>query len=109
VKFYLPLVLLFCIIFLAESGHAQEQISGDSVTYDLFGEGHALMCPFLSPQLIGRIKQEGGRSFIRTSDYHLLFKTSDAGFIPVSRLLDLVQLVGYERKNFTLTYSGLNE
>ena len=101
--------LLFCVTFLYKSGTAQEQISGDSVTYDLFGEGHALMCPFLSPQLISRIKQEGGRSFIRTSDYHLIFKTSDEGFIAVSRVLDMVQLVGYERKNFTLSYSGLNE
>jgi|LakMenEpi03Aug12_release.lakeMendotaPanAssembly.Ray.scaffolds.fasta_scaffold1066144_2 hypothetical protein len=100
---------VFVFLFFGQFSAAQNQILGDSVTYDLFGEGHALMCPFLSPQLISRIKQDGGRSFIRTSDYHILFKTSGSEFIPASRILDIVQMVGYERKNFTLSYSGLNE
>lgn len=84
-------------------------LTSDSVTYDLFGEAHALMCPFLSPQLISKLKLEGAKGFHRTADYHLLFKTDQAGFIPSSRILDLVEKTGYERKKFMISHSILND
>jgi hypothetical protein len=81
----------------------------DSVSYDLFGESHALMCPFLSPQLISKLKSQGGVHFQRTSDYHLLFKTSRSGFISPSLILDMVERTGYERDKFLITHSPLND
>jgi hypothetical protein len=84
-------------------------LSSDSVTYDLFGEAHALMCPFLSPQLIAKLKLDGAKGFLRTPDYHLLFKTNRVGFIPPSRILDLVEKTGYERSKFVITHSVLND
>ncbi len=88
---------------------AYSELSGDSVTYDLFGEAHALMCPFLSPQLIAKLKLEGATGFHRTSDYHLLFKTNQAGFISKSRVLELVEKTGYERNKFVISHSILND
>jgi hypothetical protein len=88
---------------------ANSAVSSDSVTYDLFGEAHALMCPFLSPQLIAKLKLEGAENFHRTSDYHLLFRTNQAGFISDSRILDLVEKTGYERNKFVISHGVLND
>ena len=82
--------------------------SSDSLLYDLFGEAHALMCPFLSPQLQKKIEKEGGRSFIKTSDLHLIFKVPSSSPISTERIMQLVDKTGYESKNFRLTISNDN-
>lgn len=104
-----PVVCIFVCLVCCCHVRAQDQLDTielhDSLVYDLFGEAHALMCPFLSPQLQKRLENEGGRSFIKTKDLHLIFKVAKSNPISQERIMQLVDRTGYESKNFSVVIS----
>lgn len=98
------ILLAYIAVFYYNCGISQQlaSIAPDSLVYDLFGSAHALMCPFLSPKLQNKLEIEGGKSFIKTEDLHLIFKVPADKPISEERVMELVEKIGYEPAKFSL-------
>ncbi len=66
-------------------------------------EAHALMCPFLSPQLMDRLSKKGAQDVRKNESLQLLFTTTKEQELTDETLFKLIDAVGYESKNFTIT------
>jgi hypothetical protein len=72
------------------------------VHYTLSAEAHALMCPFLTPQLMELLSQKGAIDVKRNDQMQLLFYTKKENELSDELIFKLVDQIGYEVKNFSV-------
>ena len=72
------------------------------VQYTLSAEAHALMCPFLSPQLMELLTKKGALDVKRNDQMQLIFYTKKEHEFTDEFIFNLVDQIGYEAKNFSV-------
>jgi hypothetical protein len=92
-------VLVVLFVFLLNNNLNANAPNDSLVSYDVYGEAHMFMCPFLSPKFIAILKSECNCDVTKTPDLVIHVKNG----LPLN--LDLILLkaeeLGYERKNIT--------
>ncbi len=78
-------------------------ISQNRVKYTLYGEAHALMCPFLSPKLMDLLTKKGAEGIFKDQNLLVHFTTTKENELSDEIILKLIDDIGYEPKNFTIT------
>jgi hypothetical protein len=73
------------------------------VKYTLFGEAHALMCPFLSPKLMDLLTKKGAEGIYKDESLLVHFTTSKEKELSDELIFKLIDEIGYEPKNFKIT------
>lgn len=76
--------------------------SQGKVHYTLKADANALMCPFLSPQLMERLAQNGAVEVYKDSLIQLHFSTLKEKEFSDDFILKLVDDTGYQPKLFTI-------
>jgi len=72
------------------------------MNYSISAEAHALMCPFLSPQLMKQLTLKGAENIYKDDQSILHFTTAIDKQILDDTILKLVDNVGYEAKYFKI-------
>lgn len=73
------------------------------VKYTMSAEAHALMCPFLSPQLMNLLTKNGAEGIYKDETLQLHFTTSKEKELTDDTLLKYVDLIGYDPKMFKIS------
>jgi hypothetical protein len=69
-----------------------------NIEYTVTAEANALMCPFLSPQLMDRLAKYGAEDVTKDASLRLHFTTSAEKEMSDELILKLVEDVGYQAK-----------
>ncbi len=91
-------ISIFLFLFITSSIFAQNT----SVKYVLTAEARALMCPFLSPKLIESLEKKGATDVFKDEELKLHFTTNKENELSDEVIFKLIDLVGYEPKNFKI-------
>jgi hypothetical protein len=87
----LPGLILFCC------GSIRAQTPKDSVaTYQITGQAHIFMCPFLSPKFMDALKDACKCEVTKSED--LVIHVVDGVPLDEERILQRAESIGYERK-----------
>ena len=70
--------------------------------YKVTAEVKSLMCPYLSPKFMSLLEKEGAKNMIKHEDYSITFQMDNEKSISEKRILELVDIVGYEPKLFKI-------
>ena len=60
------------------------------------------MCPYLSPKFMNLLEKEGATNMLKHEDYSITFQMENEKLITEKRILELVEIVGYEPKLFKI-------
>lgn len=91
-------IILIAFLFISNFFFSQNK-----VVYTLFGEAHALMCPFLSPKLMDLLTKKGAEGVYKDENLLVHFTTSKVNELSDEFILKLIDDIGYEPRNFTIT------
>ena len=72
------------------------------INYKITAEAKSLMCPYLSPKFMSLLEKEGAKKMLKHEDYSIPFQMDNEKSISEKRILELVDLVGYEPKLFKI-------
>ena len=72
------------------------------INYKVTAEAKSLMCPFLSPKFMSLLEKEGAKKMLKHEDYSITFQMDNEKSISEKRILELVEIVGYEPKLFKI-------
>ena len=72
------------------------------INYKVTAEAKSLMCPYLSPKFMNLLEKEGATNMLKHEDYSITFQMENEKLITEKRLLELVEIVGYEHKLFKI-------
>ena len=72
------------------------------INYKVTAEAKSLMCPFLSPKFMSLLEKEGAKKMLKHEDYSITFQMDNEKSISEKRILELVDIVGYEPKLFKI-------
>jgi hypothetical protein len=98
------LVLFFFSVALStECTFAQEK-----VYYTIKAEANALMCPFLSPQLMEKLTKSGAVDVKKDEKLQLHFWTTKETEFSDEFILKMVEDIGYQSSNFSVERSHEN-
>jgi len=89
-------------LFILSSALGFFTFSQKLVQYTLSSEAHALTCPFLSPQLMELTTKKGALDVKRNDQMQLIFYTKKELEFTDEFILNLVDQIGYEAKNFSI-------
>lgn len=97
----------FKLLFLLVSFSLLSSLSfgQHKVHYTINAEANALMCPFLSPQLMEKLTKKGAENVRKNESLQLLFTTTKEQELSDEALLKLIDDIGYQSKNFTIARS----
>ena len=85
------------LIFVISSSICFSQIN-----YKFTAEAKSLMCPYLSPKFMSLLEKEGAKKMLKHEDYSITFQMDNEKSISEKRILELVDIVGYEPKLFKI-------
>lgn len=85
------------LIFVISSSICFSQIN-----YKVTAEAKSLMCPYLSPKFMSLLEKEGAKKMLKHEDYSITFQMDNEKSISEKRILELVEIVGYEPKLFKI-------
>jgi len=91
-------IILIVTLFITSSYFSQNKVK-----YTLFGEAHALMCPFLSPKLMDLLTKKGAEGIYKDESLLVHFTTSKEKELSDELIFKLIDEIGYEPKNFKIT------
>jgi hypothetical protein len=94
IKLLVPLLFLTLI---NSSVYCQSKVH-----YTISAEAHALMCPFLSPQLMEKLTKKGAEGIVKNEALQLLFTTSKENELSDELILKLVDDIGYQPSTFSI-------
>jgi hypothetical protein len=72
------------------------------VYYTLDAKAKALMCPFLSPQLMNLLTEKGAKDVYKDEDLRLHFHTPRKEEMSDDYILEMVEHIGYDANIFTV-------
>ena len=75
---------------------------GQKTNYTISAEANALMCPFLSPKLMTALENKGAKDMFKTTDLKLTFYCLPNEKISTEKILELVENIGYDPKQFKI-------
>jgi hypothetical protein len=90
-------VVFFTILMASSISFSQNKVN-----YVVSAEAHALMCPFLSPKLMDLLTKKGAEGMIKDDQLQLHFFTQKDKELSDEAILNLVDAIGYEPKNFKI-------
>ena len=90
------------IFFLLLCGLNFYSFGQTKIHYTLSADANALMCPYLSPKLMDLLAKKGATDLIKDEQMQLHFYTTKENEFTEIFILDLVDQIGYEPKNFHL-------
>jgi hypothetical protein len=74
----------------------------NKVRYEVSASANALMCPFLSPQLMDKLSKTGADSLYKDDKLILHFITTKQNEIDDIEINKMVEAVGYQSRNFKI-------
>lgn len=75
---------------------------GQKTNYIISANANALMCPFLSPKLMIALEKKGAKDILKTTDLKLTFYCLANEKISNEKILELVENIGYDPKQFKI-------
>jgi|688.fasta_scaffold2463966_2 hypothetical protein len=90
---------LFVLILISST----ISFSQNTLKYTLYGEANALMCPFLSPKLMEQLTKKGALGIYKDENLLVHFTTSKENELSDEIILNIIDEIGYDPKNFTIT------
>ena len=92
--------IAFLFLLIIQSSYSFSQTK---IKYTVSAEAHALMCPFLSPQLMTTLGKNGAEDVYKDEQLQVHFYTSIDRKLSDERILQLVDQIGYDPKLFKIT------
>jgi hypothetical protein len=74
--------------------------------YEVTAEGNALMCPFMGPRLTKQLESFGAINLTKSPTHVWNFEIAEAAAIDSSKILEIVQKVGYNPTTFRVKIEG---
>ena len=74
--------------------------------YEVSAEGNALMCPFMGPRLTKQLEAIGVVNLTKSPTHVWYFEMNETAVIDRSKLLEIVQKVGYNPSMFHVKIDG---
>lgn len=88
-------------LFLLITVHLKASSPPDTLfNYEIVGQAHMFMCPFLSPKFINFLKDECNCEVIKTPD--LIIHLYKSVKLNEERIFKKAEEIGYEKKNITI-------
>ena len=72
------------------------------INYKVTAQAKSLMCPYLSPKFMSLLEKEGAKKMLKHEDYSITFQMDNEKSLSEKRILELVEIVGYEPKLFKI-------
>ena len=80
----------------------EKNITYNKVRYTISASANALMCPFLSPQLMEKLTTSGADSIFKDDKLILHFITSKEKELVDIEINKMIEAVGYQSRNFKI-------
>lgn len=80
----------------------EKNITYSKVRYTISASANALMCPFLSPQLMSKLTTSGADSIYKDDKLILHFITSKEKELVDFEINKMIEAVGYQSRNFKI-------